>query len=151
MAVMIGVVLVLAGGLAAIAGLSGLRRARRLRRDGAPAWALAVSPPAAAGEERQSRRTLIQYALADGRVVERLQRPDLLGGTVGGLGPQHCPQPARKAGWLRPGQHVLVWYSPEDPQDVLVYGREGHLADRAFVAAGALIMLTGAGIAGFAH
>jgi hypothetical protein len=34
---MIGVVLVLAGGLAAIAGLSGLRRARRLRRDGAPA------------------------------------------------------------------------------------------------------------------
>jgi hypothetical protein len=134
MAVMIGVVLVLAGGRAAIAGLSGLRRARRLRRDGAPAWALAVSPPAAAGEERQSRRTLIQYSLADGRVVERL-----------------CPQPARKAGWLRPGQHVLVWYSPEDPQDVLVYGREGHLADRAFVAAGALIMLTGAGIAGFAH
>lgn len=59
------------------------------------------------------------------------------------------PASARKAAALNPGQRVLVWYDPEDPQDVLVYGRDGHLADRTFVAAGTLFMLAGAAIATF--
>ena len=71
---------------------------------------------------------MIQYALPDGQVVERIS-----------------PQPARKAAALRPGQHVLVWYDPADPQDVLVYGREGRIANRLFVAAG--LVLIGVGIA----
>ena len=73
---------------------------------------------------------MIQYALPDGQVVERIS-----------------PQPARKAAALRPGQHVLVWYDLADPQDVLVYGREGRIANRLFVAAG--LALIGAGIALF--
>jgi hypothetical protein len=95
---------------------------------------MAVPPPVSAGEQPggSPRRTLIQYALADGRVVERIS-----------------PEPARRAAHLHPGQKVLVWYDPEDPQDVLVYGREGRLADRAFVAVGVLFILAGTGLAAF--
>ena len=75
---------------------------------------------------------MIQYALADGQVIERIS-----------------PQPARKAAALRPGQQVLVWYDPADPQDVLVYGREGRIANRLFLAAGLLFILIGAGFALF--
>jgi hypothetical protein len=131
MSIVIGVWFALAGGLAALAGLAGMGRARRLRRGGLSAWATAVLAPAADGPA--SRRTMLQYALADGRVMERL-----------------FPQPARRAAALQPGQKVLVWYDAADPQDVLVYGRDGRLADRAFVAAGMLLILAGAGIAALA-
>jgi hypothetical protein len=46
---------------------------------------------------------------------------------------------------------VLLWYDPDDPDDALVYGRWGRAADRAFVAAGALLVVIGAGIAVFGH
>ncbi|HEX8007267.1 MAG TPA: DUF3592 domain-containing protein, partial [Trebonia sp.] len=52
---------------------------------------------------------------------------------------------------LRPGQSVLVWYDPKDPMDVLVYGREGRLSDRMFVAAGVVLVLAGVAIAVFAR
>lgn len=42
---------------------------------------------------------------------------------------------------------MLVWYDPEDPQDILVYGREGRFIDRAFLTAGLIFVLIGAGIA----
>jgi hypothetical protein len=42
---------------------------------------------------------------------------------------------------------VLVWYDPADPQEVLVYGREGRIANRLFLAAG--LVLIGVGIALF--
>ncbi len=132
MLVVIGVWFALAGGLAALAGLSGMRRARQLRRRGSPAWAVALPRPVS-GEQRPGGspgRTLIQYTLADGRVVERVS-----------------PGTARKAASLRPGQRVLIWYDPEDPQDVLVYGREGRAANLAFVIAGGLFILLGAGLA----
>jgi hypothetical protein len=61
------------------------------------------------------------------------------------------PVSARNAAMLRPGQKVLVWYDPDDPQDVLVYGREGRVADPAFVIAGALFIVLGAGIAALSH
>jgi hypothetical protein len=132
MSILVGIWFALAGGLAMLAGLSGMRRVRRLRRDGVSAWATAVSPPVSEGGS--PRRTLIQYALTDGRVLE-----------------QAVPGRAGRAAALRPGQKVLVWYDPEDPQDVLIYGREGRLADTAFLAAGALFVLAGTGAAAFLH
>ncbi len=134
MLIIIGVWLALAGAVAALAGLSGQRRARRLRRVGATAWAVAVPAPAPAGDNSDggARRTLIQYALPDGRVVE-----------------QASPEWGGRGEPLRPGQKVLVWYDPADPRDVLAYGREGRLADRAFVAVGLLMVVVGVSIAGF--
>jgi len=134
MSVVLGVWFAFAGGVAVLAGLSGMHRSRRLRRTGVSAWAMAVPSPASAGGQpgESPPRTLIQYALADGQVVERISPPS-----------------ARKAAALTPGQKVLVWYDPKDPQDALVYGREGRLADRAFVAVGALVMLIGMGFAAF--
>jgi hypothetical protein len=44
---------------------------------------------------------------------------------------------------------VLVWYDPEDPDDVLVYGRWGRAIDRTFVAAGTVFVLIGGWIAFF--
>src|SRR5215510_6372303 len=129
MLIVIGVWFALAGGLAALAGLTAMRHVRRLRRGGPPVWAAAL--PVSASEETGGSpgRTVIQYTLADGRVVERVS-----------------PGSARKAAVLRPGQKVLVWYDPDDPQDVLVYGREGRAADLAFVIAGALFIVLGVGI-----
>ena len=136
MLVLIGVWCAVAGGLAALAGLSGMRRARRLRRSGSAAWAVAVPGPVPADQRPggTSRRILIQYTLADGRVIERLS-----------------PAPARKTASLRAGQQVLIWYDPDDPEDALVYGREGKAADLAFVIAGALLILTGVAIAVLGH
>jgi hypothetical protein len=127
-----GVCVALAGGLAALAGLTAMNRARRLRRRGSPVWAVVLPRPAS--EDEGPGRTVIQYALADGRVVERIS-----------------PGSARRARMLRPGQKVLVWYDPEDPQDALVYGREGRAVDLAFVIAGALFIMLGAGIAALGH
>ncbi|HYV76551.1 MAG TPA: DUF3592 domain-containing protein [Streptosporangiaceae bacterium] len=136
MLVVIGVWFALAGGLAALAGLTAMRRARRLRRGGCPVWAVALPRPVGVDEEAGGSPggTVIQYTLADGRVVERLS-----------------PGSARKAAMLRPGQKVLVWYDPEDPQDVLVYGREGRAADLAFVVAGVLFIMLGVGIVALGH
>jgi hypothetical protein len=136
MLVVIGVWFALAGGLAALAGLTARRRARRLRRGGSPVWAVALPRLASGAEEAGGSpgRTVIQYTLADGRVVERVS-----------------PGSAGKAAMLRPGQKVLVWYDPEDPQDVLVYGREGKAADLAFVIAGALFIVIGVGIVALGH
>jgi hypothetical protein len=72
---------------------------------------------------------LIRYALPDGQVYERITLAE-----------------AGRAS-LEPGQKVLVWYDPEDPADVLVYGRWGRSIDRAFVAGGTLFVLIGGWIA----
>jgi Protein of unknown function (DUF3592) len=136
MLIAIGVWFALAGGLAALAGLTAIRRVRRLRRGRSPVWAVALPRPVSVDEGAggSSGKTVIQYTLADGRVVERLS-----------------PGPARKAAMLRPGEQVLVWYDPEDPQDVLVYGREGKAADLAFVIAGAVFIVLAVGIVALGH
>jgi hypothetical protein len=72
---------------------------------------------------------LLQYTLADGRVMER------------------AAPAARKSAALEPGQRVLIWYDPEDPDDVLVYGHWGRASDRALLAAGAICVLAGLGLA----
>jgi hypothetical protein len=132
MMVLTGVWFALAGALAVLAGLSARWRARRLRRHGLSVWATAVPVPAAVDGEPAGAtpRTMLGYTLPDGRVLEQL-----------------APARVRKPGALRPGQQVLVWYHPEDPQDILVYGRDGRLGDRALVITGVLVMLIGIALA----
>ena len=135
MKILIGIWLAAGGAIAAMTGLCGLRHSSRLRRYGAPAWAMIV--PRKRSEEEDddtgwgSRNTVIQYALADGQVLER-----------------YSPQPARKSA-LSPGQRVLVWYDPDDPQDLLVSGRDDAIADIAFLLAGIAFVLLGTALAAF--
>ena len=134
MATLTGFLLALPGALAVLAGLTGLHRLRRLRRGGVATWAVTVTMPETGDKQstESPSQQLLQYTLADGRVLEHV--------TSG---------PARGPAAPRPGQRVLVWYDPEDPADVLVYGRWGRSADRAFVAAGALCVVIGACLAAF--
>ena len=128
MATVLGIWFALAGVISAIIGLAGTRRVRRLRREGVEAWAVVVpslpagvvpSPPAD-GE----REVALQYKLPDGRVLEKYS--------------------TGRTGALLPGERVLIWYDPADPQDVLVRGREGRASDLVFVAAGAALLAAGA-------
>ncbi len=134
MQIVIGLLLAAPGALAVLAGACAMHRLRRLRRAGVATWARTADTPAS--EDWQSagtpRQLLIRYTLADGRVFERT--------TLARVGRQAA---------LTPGQKVLVWYDPEDPDDVLVYGRWGRFADRAFVAAGTLLVLIGMWLAVF--
>jgi Protein of unknown function (DUF3592) len=132
MAVVIGLCFAFAGGVAALAGFTARQRVLRLRRSGEPAWAMVVLAPAGPDEPagRSARRNLIQYPLADGRVIEQI-----------------CPRPIRKAAAPTVGQKVPVWYDRADPTDVLINGWDGRYADRAFLAAGAFFILVGLGIA----
>lgn len=130
--IVIGAWLALAGALALLAGLSGRARARRLRRHGQTTWAVTVQPPdREEGQPAAPRRVLVQYRLADGRVLERIAPP-------GGV----------RSAPLRPGQKVLLWYDADDPDDFLVYGRWGRAADWAFMGTGTLLILTGLILAG---
>jgi hypothetical protein len=151
MLIVIGIWLAVAGGVAALAGLSGMHRVRRLRGAGVATWALPVPEPVSGPEEPvpgpepapgpepvsgpgppagSPLRVLLQYRLADGRVLERSARA----------------RAANKVP-LRPGEPVLIWYDPADPDDILIYGRWGRGADRAFLAAGTLLVLTGVALA----
>jgi hypothetical protein len=123
------IVLVVPGCLALLAGLSGMSRVRRLRRGGVATWALTVAPPTSEQAPGTPRQVLLQYTLADGQVFERIALA------------------VKRRATLHPGQKVLVWYDPKDPGDVLVYGRWGRSADRAFVLAGAALVLLGAWLA----
>jgi hypothetical protein len=129
MLMVIGIVLVAPGGLALLAGLSGMHRVRRLRRSGVATWALAVAPPTSEDVPGSPRQVLLQYTLADGRVFERIALA------------------VKRKAVLYPGQKVLVWYDPNDPDDVLVYGRWSRSVDRAFVAVGTALVLLGAWLA----
>jgi Protein of unknown function (DUF3592) len=135
MSVVIGFWFAVAGGVAALAGLTARDRVRRLRRSGTSAWAMVVPSPVPPDEPGggQERRTMIQYSLADGRVVERL-----------------CPRPVRRSAWPAAGQRVRVWYDPADPADVLVNGWDGRYSDWALLAVGLSFFLFGLAIA-FGH
>jgi hypothetical protein len=134
MRIMIGILLAAPGALAVLAGACAMRRVRRLRRAGVATWARTVAAPPSGDWQSAGtpRRLVLQYALADGRTFERLM----------------LARAGRRAA-LEPGQRVLVWYDPEDPSDVLVYGRWGRATDRAFVAAGMLFVFTGGWVALF--
>jgi hypothetical protein len=94
MVILIGIWLAVGGGVAGLAGLSGIRHFRRLRRYGVRTWAMVVPRPRSEddGASGQSGRTLIQYSLANGQVLE-----------------QYAPRPVRKSAALRQGQMVVIW------------------------------------------
>ena len=127
MAVIIGVWIALAGALALLVGVSARRRVRQLKKDGIKVWAEPVDRPLPDGEQQ----VMLQYTLTDGRVLER-------------------PARTRRAAPLAPGQKVLLWYNPDDPAEVLVYGRDGRTSDLVFIGIGLAFLLTGAAIAIFA-
>jgi|SRR6516162_2166921 hypothetical protein len=120
MATALGIWLGLAGAVPVLVGLAGMRRVRRLRRAGVQAWAVAMPRPQADGESLVA----LQYTLADGRVLEKLT--------------------AGKSAALLPGERVLIWYDPADPEDVLVYGHQRLALNAGFVIAGAALVAAGA-------
>ena len=126
-----GVWLALAGGIAMVAGLAATRRRRRLQSGGVMTWAMILPTPSDAGDAGRTAAVSVQFALQDGRVIERSQ---------GRL--------ARRTAPLRPGDRVLVWYDPADPSDVVVYGSDGRWSDRAFLVGGALLLAVGIVLAG---
>lgn len=133
-AIIVGVWLVIAGAVAVLAGLTGARRRRRLRATGQMAWGM-VLPPRAVSVDADPvfAHVSVQYELPDGRVIERLQA-----------------RPGRARASWQPGQRVLVWYDPADPGDVVVYGSDGRWSDRLFIAVGAVAVVAGTILAGFA-
>ncbi len=93
MLILEGVLLALGGAVAGLAGLTGLARNRRLRRDGLTAWATIV--PALRGDD-EPERISVQFALADGRVIERSGGRRARPGVGAGSWPEG-------AGLVRPG------------------------------------------------
>jgi Protein of unknown function (DUF3592)/Mu transposase, C-terminal len=125
--VVFGVWLALGGAIAFLAGLAGARRRRTLRRGGLTAWAMVLPTPSEPEDGRSgSSGVSVQFALDDGRVIERA----------------HGQQKRRSAA-LRPGERVLVWYDPADAGDVLVYGSDSRWSDRVFMALGVLLLAVG--------
>ncbi|WP_306322268.1 MULTISPECIES: DUF3592 domain-containing protein [unclassified Streptomyces] len=109
------------GGLVAlIAGAYGLRRARRVRSAGNVARAL-VKPP-----QPGTERPLLQFETDDGRVVEVVS-----------------PVPPSKRRPLPAGGTVSVAYDTEDPRETVLLGAERPGVDRAFMIAGACLVLVG--------
>jgi len=130
MSVVLGIWVILAGGIAALAGVSGARRAYWLRHYGQTAWATIVPASATDDDDGWPRQRLLRYALTDGRVLERF-----------------APERAH----TRPGAKVLVWYDPAAPDDVLVFGRSPINSDVVFIGIGVALMLVGAAIAGIGY
>jgi hypothetical protein len=120
MASAVGIWMALSGVLPALTGLAALCRGRRLRRHGVRAWAAAVPDSSPNGK----RGTALQYRLPDGRTFEKL-----------GAGKTAAPLP---------GERVLIWYDPADPQDILVRGHDRRRSDLVFVIAGAALVAAGA-------
>ncbi|MGY0487169.1 hypothetical protein [Streptomyces sp. WG-D5] len=109
------------GGLVAlVAGAYGLRRTRRVRGAGNVARAL-VKPPQPGGE-----RPLLQFETDDGRVVEVVS-----------------PVPPSKRRPLPAGGTVSVAYDADDPRETVLLGAERPGVDRAFMIAGACLVLAG--------
>jgi len=125
--VVFGAWLALAGAITIVAGLGGARRRHRLRSRGLTAWAMVLPTPTDPDDRVSgSAPVSVQFALDDGRVIER----------------RHA-RPARRSAALSPGERVLIWYDPADPGDVLVYGSDGRWSDWLFLTAGALLVIVG--------
>ncbi|MFZ3556796.1 hypothetical protein [Streptomyces sp. BH055] len=109
------------GGLVAlVAGAYGLQRGRRIQHAGNIAQAL-VKPP-----HPGSERPLLQFETDDGRLVEVVS-----------------PVPPSKRRPLPAGGIVRVAYDTEDPRETVLLGGERPGVDRAFMIAGALLVLVG--------
>lgn len=97
-------------------------------------WAMALRIPESAGERERQGRIVLQYALEDGRVIERTGPTSLRAGQT-----------------LEPGHKVLIWYDPADPEDMLVFGRDGRRSDWAFVTGGLLLVVAAVLVAALSH
>ncbi len=112
------------GTVAALAGIAGLREVRRVRRFGARAQALVKRAPGDFSGEPWPPRPRLQFATADGRVVEVVS-----------------PVPPSRRQPLRDGSTVLVSYDPADPRTVVVHRRERVGLEYGFIAAGSALVL----------
>lgn len=109
------------GGLVALlAGAYGLQRTRHLTEGGETTEALVKAVVQGAD------RPTLQFEAADGRVLEVVS-----------------PVPANRRRPLRAGDRVRIAYDADDPREVLLIGRERRGLDRAFVAAGASLVIVG--------
>ncbi|MEU6823133.1 DUF3592 domain-containing protein [Streptomyces atriruber] len=115
---------VLGGLVAALAGAYGLRQTRRITAVGAVTQALvkATLP----GAERPT----LQFETGDGRVVEVVS-----------------PVPPSRRRPLAAGDRVGIAYDVEDPRETVLIGGERTGLDRAFVGAGAALVVLGAVLA----
>jgi hypothetical protein len=130
--VIVGVWLALAGAVAALAGVTAAGRRRKLRGSGKTAWATVVRTPSDSDEPRgrSAPPVSLQFALEDGRIIERPYSP-----------------PAARRSALYSGQKVLIWYDPVDPAEVLVFGQTSRRADVVFTVIGLLFIAIGASLA----
>lgn len=109
------------GGLVAVlAGGYGLRRTRRAAAAGQTVDAL-VKPP-----QPGSNRPLVQFETADGRVVEVVS-----------------PVPRTRRRPLPVGSEVRIAYDADDPCEIILPIGESIRVDRAFVLAGAALVVLG--------
>ncbi|MEV5980264.1 DUF3592 domain-containing protein [Streptomyces sp. NPDC052114] len=118
--VVLAVVTALGGLVAALAGAYGLWQTRRITAAGALAQALVKAPPPGA------ERPTLQFETADGRVVEVVS-----------------PVPPTPRRPLAPGDLVGIAYDTDDPRETVLVGGERTGLDRAFVGAGAALVLLG--------
>ncbi|MCM2423031.1 DUF3592 domain-containing protein [Streptomyces sp. RKAG293] len=117
----------ISGVVVSLAGLAGLRAIRLIGGVGAEARALVKRTGPAATDS--AVRPLLQFTVADGRVVEI-----------------SSPVPASRRRPLTDGSLVRVRYDPVDPRDVVVVGRERRGLEYALVGIGALFVLIGLGL-----
>lgn len=114
------------GVVAYLAGAFGLRELRRLRRVGVSAWALVKCRPARPDDLAGAVRPLLQFATKDGLVMEVFS-----------------PVCSSRSQPLVDGGRVLIAYDPVDPRQIIVRGRERVGLEYAFLALGAVAVLTG--------
>ncbi|MFJ3952428.1 DUF3592 domain-containing protein [Streptomyces libani] len=121
------------GLLAVLAGAYGLRQARRVQRTGVRVEALVKRRPGSAPDEPAHPRPLLQFATEDDRVLEVV-----------------CPVAPSRRRPLNDGDHILVRYDTDDPRTVVVDNLERRGLERAFITAGALVMLLSLAMVAFA-
>ncbi|MER7949765.1 DUF3592 domain-containing protein [Streptomyces sp. NPDC096079] len=120
-AVVLAGILAFGGLLAVLAGVYGLRQARRVRETGVRVPALVKRRPEQPGE---GPVLLLQFVTEDDRVMEVV-----------------CPVPPTRRQPLHDGDNILISYDPADPRDVAVQGRERLGLERAFAIGGATVVL----------
>ena len=119
----LGMVILLGGVVSLVAGITGRRRARRIRAEGETAWATIVAAPRHPEYEPSAYRPLLRFETSDGRAVE-----------------VYSPSPPTKGRPLVEGRKVLVHFDPADPTQVMLHGGRER-ADAAFVILGATAIL----------
>lgn len=125
---MLGMVIVLGGAVALIAGIADRRRTRHIRAAGETAWAVIVAAPTHPEYEPSAYRPLLRFETSDGRVVEVFS-----------------PLPPTRRRPLTEGRKILVYFDPAEPTQVLIHGGRQR-SSATFIALG-IVAIVGALIA----